>query len=346
MVDSFFLIGLILFLILFLFILNFFCKKINLVDSGKGIQKIKSFKGVPLSGGLYFSILLIILNYNYGFFNIYLAFTFIILFFIGVLSDLEYIENPLNKFIFQIAIIIFFLFNSEIFLIQKTSVFFIDYFINNKYFTILFTSFCILICINGNNFIDGTNANSLLNSLLINLVFLYVIKNSNFKELDNIYFIFFLIMHIPFIISNFFNFNFLGDSGSYLIGFINAISAIYITQYFDLSPVFAVGILFYIWFENLFSFIRKKIEKKSPLYPDNKHLHMLIKNLINKSNINELYSSNLTSLCINFFNLPFFYLCFLYRNTGYIIFIVVLIQCLSYIFFYLLINKYVAKNIK
>ena len=48
-----------------LVILNYFCKKIKLVDSGRGIQKIKSFKGVPLSGGIYFLILYyIVKNYN------------------------------------------------------------------------------------------------------------------------------------------------------------------------------------------------------------------------------------------------------------------------------------------
>jgi len=262
---------------------------------------------------------------------------------LGIASDLNFLKKPQIKFFVQIFIVIVFLFFSEIFVVNKTSVFFIDYFIDNKYFSILFTTFCILICINGNNFIDGTNSNALLNSLIINILFLFIVKNSSFREFEDLYFVYIIVLHIPFIITNFFKLNFLGDSGSYMIGFINSANTIFITQYFDLSPVFAVGALFYLWFENLFSFIRKKLEKKSPLYPDNKHLHMLIKNKFRYQKFSEVTSSNYTSIVINFCNIPFFYLCFLNRNSGYIIFIIVLIQSLTYIFFYLKIKNNVKK---
>ena len=326
-----------------LVILNYFCKKIKLVDSGIGIQKIKSFKGVPLSGGIYFLISYFFLIYNSEYSDIYFAITITVLLILGIISDLDILKEPQNKFIVQIIIVILFLFFSENYLVKKTSVFFIDYFIDDKYFSILFTSFCILICINGNNFIDGTNSNALLNSLIINITFLFVVKNSSFREFEDLYFLIYIILHIPFIVTNFFNLNFLGDSGSYLIGFINSANTIFVTQYFDLSPVFAVGILFYVWFENLFSFIRKRIEKKSPLYPDNKHLHMLVKNKFGYRKFSELNSSNLTSLVINLSNLPFFYLYFLNRNTGYMIFIIVLIHSLTYIFLYHKIKKNVVK---
>ena len=346
MIENLFLLSLLVIGFLSLVIINYFCKKVKLVDSGKGIQKIKSFKGVPLSGGIYFLISYFFIIYNFEYFDIYFAITITVLLLLGIISDLDVLKKPQSKFFVQIFLVILFLFFSENYIVKKTSVFFIDYFIDNKYFSILFTSFCILICINGNNFIDGTNSNALLNSLMINITFLFVIKNSGFIEFENLYIVFFIILHFPFIISNFFNFNFLGDSGSYIIGFINSANTIFITQYFDLSPVFAVGILFYVWFENLFSFTRKKIEKKSPLYPDNRHLHMLIKNKFGFHKFSELSSSNLTSLVINLTNLPFFYLCFLNRNSGYVIFVIVLIQSLTYIFFYLKIKNNVVKSSK
>ena len=346
MIENLFLLSLLVIGFLSLVIINYFCKKVKLVDSGKGVQKIKSFKGVPLSGGIYFLISYFFIIYNFEYFDIYFAITITVLLLLGIISDLDVLKKPQSKFFVQIFLVILFLFFSENYIVKKTSVFFIDYFIDNKYFSILFTSFCILICINGNNFIDGTNSNSLLNSLLINITFLFVIKNSSFREFEDLYFIIFIILHIPFIVTNFFKLNFLGDSGSFIIGFINSANAIFITQYFDLSPVFAVGVLFYVWFENLFSFIRKKIEKKSPLYPDNKHLHMLIKNKFRNDKLTELSSSNLTSLVINLSNIPFFYLCFLNRNSGYIIFIIVLIQSLTYIFFYLKIKNNVVKSSK
>jgi UDP-N-acetylmuramyl pentapeptide phosphotransferase/UDP-N-acetylglucosamine-1-phosphate transferase len=343
MIESLFFCSLLVIGFLSLIIINYFCKKIRLIDSGVGIQKNISFKGTPLSGGIYFLISYLIFIYNFDFLNNYLAITITLLFILGVVSDLDILKKPQSKFYLQLFSVMLFLFFSENFLVQKTSVLLLDYFIDNRYFSILFTSFCILICINGNNFIDGTNANALLNSLLINITFYFVIENYSSREFETLYIVLFIILHFPFIITNLLNLNFLGDSGSYIIGFINSINVIYITQYFDLSPVFAIGIIFYISFENLFSFVRKKIEKKSPLYPDNLHLHMLIKNKFIKKKFSVRNASNLTSIVINMHNMPFFYLYFLNRNTGYVLFLIVLIQCLSYMFFYLKIKSDVIK---
>ena len=44
----------------------------------------------------------------------------------------------------------------------------------------------------------------------------------------------------------------------------------------DYSSFFFCILLFYLFFEVFFSFVRKIIQKKSPIHPDNKHLHMLI----------------------------------------------------------------------
>ena len=44
----------------------------------------------------------------------------------------------------------------------------------------------------------------------------------------------------------------------------------------EYSSFFFCTILFYLFFEVFFSFFRKIFQKKSPLHPDNKHLHMLV----------------------------------------------------------------------
>ena len=93
-----------------LVILNYFCKKITLVDSGRGIQKIKSFKGVPLSGGIYFLILYFFVIYNSEYLDIYFAITISVLFTLGIISDLDILKEPQNKFIIQIILVILFLF--------------------------------------------------------------------------------------------------------------------------------------------------------------------------------------------------------------------------------------------
>ena len=42
-----------------------------------------------------------------------------------------------------------------------------------------------------------------------------------------------------------------------------------------ISSFFFCTLLFYLFFEVFFSFFRKLTQKKSPIYPDDKHLHML-----------------------------------------------------------------------
>ena len=73
---------------------------------------------------------------------------------------------------------------------------------------------------------------------------------------------------------NFFNKLQLGDGGSYLIGFFTAFYVInFISQNSLVSPYFAVLILWYPCFENLFSISRKIYQKKSISDADNLHLH-------------------------------------------------------------------------
>ena len=74
---------------------------------------------------------------------------------------------------------------------------------------------------------------------------------------------------------------FLGDSGAYLFGSLAALNVI-ITHNLNpnYSSFFFCTLLFYIFFEVFFSFFRKLVQKKSPIYPDNKHLHMLSYNRV------------------------------------------------------------------
>ena len=65
-----------------------------------------------------------------------------------------------------------------------------------------------------------------------------------------------------------------------------------------ISSFFFSTLLFYIFFEVFFSFLRKIIQKKSPIHPDNEHLHML--SFYKISNIYGKYKGNyLNSIIIN-----------------------------------------------
>ena len=85
-------------------------------------------------------------------------------------------------------------------------------------FNIFFTSFCLLILINGSNFIDGMNGLLLIYiSLLLFVIFkLELLPQSIMNKDLLIYLIFFMIILT---ILNLFNILMLGDTGAYLISF-------------------------------------------------------------------------------------------------------------------------------
>ena len=58
--------------------------------------------------------------------------------------------------------------------------------------------------------------------------------------------------------------------------------------------------MFYLFFEVFFSFFRKLIkEKKSPMLPDEKHLHMLLYKMLLKKNTDKIKSNYYVSIFIN-----------------------------------------------
>jgi len=168
---------------------------------------------------------------------------------------------------------------------------------NNQLFSLIFTTLCIIFVINGSNFIDGFNGLLGIHSSIIILIL--GIINFYFGNLELLFIcILFLICLTIFLTFNFPNSKiFLGNSGSYLIGLILAILVILTsqkTQYHKVYPFFFACLLNYIFFETFFSFFRKIIyEKKNPLYPDKKHLHMLVFSYF-KTHVK-------TTLSINFF---------------------------------------------
>ena len=126
------------------------------------------------------------------------------------------------------------------------------------------------------NLIDGFNGLLTINWIIINLILAYINITSGNTELS------FLIIGQIIIFLSFLLFNFpiakifLGDSGSYLMGSLAALNVI-ITNNLnsEYSSFFFCTLLFYLFFEVFFSFFRKIIQKKSPIHPDNEHLHML-----------------------------------------------------------------------
>ena len=136
--------------------------------------------------------------------------------------------------------------------------------------------FCILVVINGYNFIDGVNTSLIGYCLIISSSLYYLelngIQVSQILDLHSL-----ISVLVAIFILNFFNKLYLGDSGSYLLGLLFAICLIDTYQINDsMSSLFIISLLWYPAFENLFSILRKVKFSISPINPDTNHLHQLL----------------------------------------------------------------------
>ena len=197
------------------------------------------------------------------------------LFLVWYLDDIKMRISPNLRLILMIMFLITFI----IFLpieVRHIDLIFLNSWLDNKVFSTIFILLCFLFVVNGANLIDGFNGLLTIHLIIINSVLLFLnLDNSQFE------FSFFLTAQIIILIS-FLLFNFpkakmfLGDSGSYLFGSLISLNII-ITNNLNsnISSFFFCILLFYLFFEVFFSFFRKIYQKKSPVFPDNQHLHML-----------------------------------------------------------------------
>ena len=134
---------------------------------------------------------------------------------------------------------------------------------------------------------------------------------------------------------------YLGDNGAYLAAFIISILLIEISKINHIvSPFYVANLLWYPAYENFFSIIRKIIQKKSPMSPDNYHLHQLIFSYFNKNKkFNKVFANSFTACAINFFNFIIFVFATMYFSNTIIQILIILIAIFFYNLFYFILKK-------
>ena len=287
-------------------------------------------KAVARIGGviILFLFTLFILFYFLAF-GIFLRDYFIIsllLFFLGFLDDVKIKINSNIRLVIML-VLLFLIINIFSIQITRSGLEVLDLWLKNNIFQICFVLLCFLFVVNGANLVDGFNGLLATHFLLINFFFL-LINLSNQNENISIILLAQIIIVLSFLIFNFPKAKiFLGDSGSYLLGALIAYNAMKTHELnSEISPFFYASILFYLFFEVFFSFIRKSLKKKSPLKPDNSHLHMLIYQFLNKLNKNP-NTNYKTSFLINTVYLILVIPTFYFQGNG--------IFCRYYFFFQL-----------
>ena len=296
--------------LIFLSVYLFIKSKTNLSLIDQDYNKPQAFHKdpVPRCGGLAAIISLVIyILINHLLFDEFLNDYFFLsatLFLIGFLDDLKLKINATSRLFAMIFILLL----SIIFLsvnIENMDVPYLADWMQNRFFELFFILLCFLFIVNGANLIDGFNGLLAIHLIIINCILLIISLSNEQTE-----FALFMVAQTV-IFFSFFLFNFpsakifLGDSGSYLFGTIITLNIIAINNANpQISSFFFSTLVFYLFFEVFFSFFRKLYQRKSPLLPDENHLHMLVYKKLIKKNY-------LTSLMINtvylFLILPAFY---------------------------------------
>ena len=264
------------------------------------------------------------------------------MFLVGFMDDLKINIKPFKRLAIMVLLLFLFIF------ILPIKIFNIDIpilipFMSSHIFSSVFVLLCFLFVINGANLIDGFNGLLAINLIIINIILVYINMNNN-----NLEFAILLISQIIILLS-FLLFNFpsakifLGDSGAYLFGALTSLNTI-ITNNLNpkISSFFFCTLLFYLFFEVFFSFFRKLAQKKSPIYPDEKHLHMLsfykISSVYGKNKGNYL-NSVIINLLYLIFIIPGLYLANDADLSRYWFFILLLIYLIIYSRLYHLIKN-------
>jgi len=187
----------------------------------------------------------------------------------GLIDD-KYTLGSKCRLLCQAAIALLFVLSSGI-VLQDLGIFAIPFFLQ-----IPFTVFAIVGIINAFNIIDGMNC--LSSGLAIIATSSFGIVASFYGNIE----VFILSMLLVGAILGFMVFNirgkiFMGDSGSYFLGFVvSALSIILVTKTHAISPFFPLLAVFLPVFDTLFAIHRRHQLKKNPFEADRRHLHHML----------------------------------------------------------------------
>ncbi len=301
---------------IFYLITSFSLKQKILIDND--FKKKQSFhnKTKSLSGGLSIIItftLIYLLNNN----DLNKIFIFPFLFFlVGFFDDLKIVTSPILRFYIIVLLIIFLILGEGYYVNDFGIPINLNYF--NDLFLVVLTIIGFFLVLNGSNLIDGFNGLLSIHVIIISSILLFFVEKNmiiNQSIIINFIFILFIFLYFNLLKQNLF----LGDSGAYFLGSLIGIIIINTSNNLEtISPFFFAIILFYLYFETVFSVFRKIYERKDPFKPDRLHLHMLLYQFLKKKKFKN--PNNLNGLLINFIYLILIFPSFLFLNNNFILF--------------------------
>ena len=198
-------------------------------------------------------------------------------FIFGFLEDLNQNIRPKIRFGASVLSAILCILIYEI-QINDVGISIMNFLLEYKYISLIFTILCITYLIQAFNIIDGLNGLNLFTAIIIFILIATISDKVNDLKIYNMS-IFFISILSGILIFNFpYGKIFLGDSGAYIVGVCVSISILSLYKNnLQLSPFLVCQILIYPSYELLRSCLRRfLVLKKNILEPDTEHLHSLI----------------------------------------------------------------------
>lgn len=259
----------------------------------------------------------------------------LVIFFLGLKDDIL-VLSPMKKFIGQVVAAFLIVYKGGLVISSMHG--FLGVNELPEFFSLVFTYLTIIVIINSFNLIDGVDGLAGSLGLMTSLVFgiyFYVIGEVEYATLafclGGSLIAFLIFNHSPAKI-------FMGDTGSLLIGMVNAILVIRFINVADspastipisASPAIGFAILMVPLFDTLRVFSLRILSRRSPFSPDRNHIHHLLMD-------HNLSHSAITYICVAV-NILFIGLAYACRNmncTYLIIMLVSLISAFTGILFY------------
>jgi UDP-GlcNAc:undecaprenyl-phosphate GlcNAc-1-phosphate transferase len=305
---------------LFIYLTGKISYLLNLVD----VPNKRKFHTKPISyiGGISISVILLfgvlLFNIEINQLNLIFSIGFLISL-VGFVDD-KYDLNAGSKLSLQIIPVLYLIISENLILTELGDY---NYFkLNLGAFAIPFTLLSVLFLMNSFNYFDGIDG--LLSCANISsLAIIYFLVSERNIEL------FIIIMSIPITIFLFFNFaifklpkQFLGDSGSLLLGFIISFILIYLAKNKIVHPILLAWSVSIFVFEFLsINLIRLK-NKKSLFKPNQDHLHHLF-----FFKTKSIFKTNffISTINIVFFMIGYYTFIFVDAFTSFFLFILIFI---------------------
>ena len=313
----------------------------------KNFSKPQAFhtKTIPRMGGFLiyiFTVFFLFLFFKKNHFILNIFFLGSFFFLLGFMEDLNINIKPELRLFFMLIFTFFLIYFLDIKILDVQLNIINKLIDSHKIIASIFVCLCLIFITNGCNFIDGFNGLLIIHSIII-LAILYFInlQNSNDIYLGN-YILSLIIICFSVLFYNFPNAKiFLGDGGAYFLGSNLSLITVELSNLNKtISPFFFACLLFYIFFEVIFSFFRKMlIYKSSPLKPDKKHLHMIFFKYIFSQIKNFDKANYLTSSLINIFYFILILPLFFYYKDKKFCQVYFLILLIVYLLFYLYFNE-------